>query len=308
MKTKPMALAVAVFSSLLSLLSQSDAFLIPPAIFISHFTYGIIKSRLSGRSTLNEAPNSFRILLASIGGIILLNPASFILPSLGIILIAGSIVLNDEYQRRVFDSLRKGRRGGSIALLGIDGSGKSTHSIALKSYLIEKGYHCSIVPFHRYLFLERLPRKKGSSTKGRRGNPIRPLLSLVDNLLLLVITSIGKGMEGRIIIYDRFIWSTYIKYEALGYPVRPLRFFYLLPKPKLAIILDVPLDRSIKVISSRFEHIRYREETLKREKDQYVKIAQANGYPIIDSTRNFEDVEIEIEKEVARAFKFNGAI
>ena len=52
--------------------------------------------------------------------------------------------------------MRTGTKGGSIAFLGIDGSGKSSHSSVTGDWLRQRGYQCDIMPFHRYLFVEQL--------------------------------------------------------------------------------------------------------------------------------------------------------
>jgi len=222
--------------------------------------------------------------------------------------------LNDEYQRRAASSVRRGRKGGSVALLGIDGSGKSTHAKALGPWLLDRGYYVTLMPFHRYLFVERLAlisraargRATGSgAVRGRMSgsNPIRPLLSIVDNMILQISSSLGSRVEGRVVLYDRFIWSTYIKYVALGYPVKPLSFLYLLPRPFAAIVLDVPVDKSLNVIDERgAAHIHYPRTVLQAEREEYLEIARRKGYPIIDATAPFEEVEGKIEVHLSRLF------
>ncbi len=162
------------------------------------------------------------------------------------------------------------------------------------------------MPFHRYLFVERLSTISSGGRRGskarRRGNPLRPVLSLLDNLLLQLSSSIGCRIEGTVVIYDRFIWSTYIKYEALGYPVRPLAFLYLLPRPLFAVVLDVPVDKSLRVIDERVAHIHYPRAVLEHERESYLRIARRNGYPVIDATGSFEDVQATIEGHLARLF------
>ncbi len=112
----------------------------------------------------------------------------------------------------------------------------------------------------------------------------------------------GPRLEGRVVLYDRFIWSTYIKYYALRYPVRPLSALYLLPRPLVAIVLDIPVDKSLGVIQSRESHIRYPRAVLETERRLYLKIAKERGYPVIDSTRDAPAVQEEIERHLSRYF------
>ena len=140
------------------------------------------------RSTETQAKAAERALVAA--GFTVWRDGPFFL------LLFGAVFLNDEYQRLAIDSIRRGRRGGSVAFLGIDGSGKSSHASTTARWLSDRGYHALLMPFHRYLFVERLSGIVRSSTKRvasrsetqggdsrKRGrNPTRPLLSLVDNL------------------------------------------------------------------------------------------------------------------------------
>jgi hypothetical protein len=176
----------------------------------------------------------------------------------------------------------------------------------LESWFRLRGYYCTNVPFHRYLFVEKLASARGAPKhpSGARGagNPLRPVLSAIDNLTLYILSSFGRGIEGRVVLYDRYIWSTYVKYYGLGYPVRPLRWAYMLPRPKVAIFLDIPVERSLGVIGSRPDHIRYRREVLTEERREYLSIAREGGFPVIDSTREFFTVQREIEALLAGAF------
>jgi dTMP kinase len=260
-------------------------------------------SFVKNRNLLNDLPNAVRVFFGSLSGI-LFDATNFLYISAALFLLLAGILLNDEYQRRAFDSLLRKRRGGTIVLLGIDGSGKTTHSHFIESWLSQRGYLTSVIPFHKYLFVERLSRKSRVTRdkKKKKGNPLRPLASLIDNFLFLIATSFGSSLEGKVVIYDRFIWSTYIKYEALGYPAKPLRMLYMLFRPTVAIMLDIPISRSIEVIKTRPEHISYTESILSKERKMYLEIASKHSYPIIDATRDFSSVQGEIELFLSRIF------
>ncbi len=301
------ALIVFVVVCAVTLIWRIPSYFLPAAVFTAFAVYGVAKSVRSRLDPFNDLPNAFRLLLASAGGVLITRFQTFILPSVAIFLLLGAVFLNDEYQRRTIDSIRRRRRGGSVALLGIDGSGKSSHALITQKWLASRGYRALLTPFHRYLFVERLSALR-SAVRGpeepgrRRRNPFRPVLALLDNLLLQLSSSIGCRLEGRIVIYDRFIWSTYIKYYALGYPVRPLSGLYLLPRPRCAVVLDVPVERSLEVINSRESHIRYPRRVLESEREFYLKIAKERGYPVIDSTRDSETVQNQVEQYLSAYF------
>ncbi len=277
---------------------------LPAAFAVVFGVYGVVVGSKRGLNPLNDVPNALRVLLATAGGYLVTMVGSFFAASVGILLFFGAIFLNDEYQRRALHSIRTGARGGSVAFLGIDGSGKSTHAKATGEWLRQRGYACTVMPFHRYLFVEKLATFSSGvrSGKGRRRNPLRPAVSLADNMLLQLSSSLGCRLEGRVVIYDRFIWSTYIKYEALGYPVKPLSFLYLLPRPRLALVLDVPVSKSLRVIDERVTHIHYPAAVLESERRRYLNIAERLGYPVLDATAPFESVQKEIEAALGPYF------
>ncbi len=306
---KLICIIIAITSYSLVTISPYAGAVFPPVFSAIFALYGIVKSVRKKINPLNDVPNAFRVLLAAVGGRSIALTGTFILPSAGVLVIFASVLLNDEFQRRTADSIRKGRAGGSIALLGIDGSGKSSHASLTQRWLEERGYRSILIPFHRYLFVETLSTARSSTRRqrtARGGNPLRPLLSLVDNLVLQFLSSFGCRIEGTVVLYDRFIWSTYIKYFALGYPVRPLSTFYLSLRPTYAIVLDVPVGKSQNVISSREAHIRYPSSVLETERQLYIAIARRRGYPVIDSTRDSDTVQNQIEQHLSRLFPVVG--
>lgn len=313
MKMKLTAVAVTVFLGAIF-------YFLPPlglrlslvfATIVAYTLGGIFVSIHRGRNPFNDVPNAVRVLLAALAAFSAGVTPTLLGFSAAIPMFLAALLFNDEYQRRAVASLRKGRVGGSVALLGIDGSGKSTHSAELKRWFEGRGYYCSRVPFHRYLFVERLAsaRPGGRTPTGpkRRGHPLRPILSVVDNLIFYVISSFGRGLEGRVVLYDRFIWSTYVKYHALGYPVTPMRWLYMLPRPKFGIILDVPVTRSLEVIHARPDHIKYAKEVLDAERREYLRIAQESQFPVVDATREYAEVQREIELMLSGRFPPAGA-
>jgi dTMP kinase len=312
MKMKIVSSAFFFLALLLSLLIPASGLLLPVFFAAAFAAYGTARSLARRLDPLNDVPNALRVFLASLGGVFMTQAQVFIFPSSGALLLMTALYLNDEFQRRALHALRTGRRGGSIAFLGIDGSGKSSHAIVTGKWLEERGYRCSVMPFHRYLFVERLA---AISSGGRRGggkrdrfrfksggNPLRPVVSLLDNLVLQLTSSLGCGLEGRVVIYDRFIWSTYIKYKALGYPVKAISSLYLAPRPTLAVVLDVPVEKSLRVIDERVAHIHYSAEVLRAEREEYLAIAAGRGYPVIDATDSFDLVQERIESHIQGLF------
>jgi dTMP kinase len=312
MKMKVVSSAFFFLATLLSFLSPTSGLLLPVFFGAAFGAYGIAKSLVERLDPLNDVPNALRVFLASLGGVLLTQAGAFLFPAAGILLLVGALYLNDEFQRRAIHALRTGRRGGSVAFLGIDGSGKSSHSTATGRWLEERGYRCTVMPFHRYIFVERLAAissaarggggERGRFESKRGGNPLRPVASLFDNLILQLSSSLGCRLEGRVVIYDRFIWSTFVKYKALGYPVRAMSGLYLAPRPTIALVLDVPVEKSLRVIDERVAHIHYSRTVLQAEREEYLRIAKRHGYPVIDATATFEQVQARIESQLESLF------
>ncbi len=312
MKMKLVSTAFFSITVVLSRVFPTAGFLLAVFFGAAFCAYGIARSFAKRLDPFNDVPNALRVFLASFGGFLVTLTPAFVFPSAGILLLVGALFLNDEFQRRALYAVRTGRKGGSIALLGIDGSGKSSHSRVTGRWLEDRGYRCTVMPFHRYLFVERLAAISSAVGGGggggekfqfkRGGNPLRPVASLLDNLLLQLSSSVGCRVEGRVVIYDRFIWSTYVKYKALGYPVKPISGLYLAPRPTFALVLNVPVDKSLHVIDQRVSHIHYPREVLESEREQYLEIARKNGYPVIDATAAFEDVQGRIESHLGALF------
>jgi len=316
---KLVSIAFFAVSLLLSLRIPVAGLLLPVFFGTAFGAYGIAMSFANHLDPFNDIPNTLRVFLASLGGYFVTLTRAFVLPSAGLLLLVAALYLNDEFQRRALQSIRVGKKGGTIALLGIDGSGKSSHSMFIARWLEARGYACAVMPFHRYLFVERIAtvssvvgRKGGKEARGdkfrfrRGGNLLRPVASLLDNLLLQFSSSVGCRLEGRVVIYDRFIWSTYIKYKALGYPVKAISGLYLSPRPTFALVLNVPVERSVKVIEQRVAHIRYPREVLESERQEYLEIAKRNGYPVIDATAPFAEVQAKIESHLNHLFPETG--
>lgn len=137
---KVIVLSGAAFASVASFYSAVLGLLFTAALPVAFAFYGIAGSRTRGIDPLNDLPNAVRVGFGAIGGYLFAIPLGFVTVTMGALFILTGLLLNDEYQRRTLDSLESGRRGGSIAVLGIDGSGKSSHSRELVGWFSARGY------------------------------------------------------------------------------------------------------------------------------------------------------------------------
>lgn len=288
------AVFVFVISKLFSNLSLILIFT-PPIVFgvitllLNKFRYKI--------AFYHDFPNTLRLFFACAGGV-LLNPLNLSYLLGGLILIFVGFFANDEAMRRLY------RQKGVIVLSGIDGTGKTTHAARIAKWLASKGLKCEILPFHRYLFVDKLSRMKlkVSKTKVQRDIPaktgrlsvIRPYLSLVDNLLLYFLRVVPNVAKNKWTVCDRFIWDNYVKYKALDYNLKGLDKLCFLIRPRIGIVLDIPSKKARERIKKRLEHIQYTEEQFEIERKEFLRLANENGYLVVQTTKPFKEVEKRI--------------
>ncbi len=296
-------------------------------VVAGYLAWGVRKSLRLGVHPLNEAPNTLRLFAAVFGGTLTgigarePSPCSI---AVGLALLALALLLNDEDMRYWYRRMLPGR-GFMLVLLGIDGSGKTTHMRRILELYRKLGLRVVEHHYHVYLFVDKLSR---ASAPGRTGKPldvrryyfhsggsvrrilriVRALLSLLDNILLYLFVIKPKLMRGSVVVSHRFIWSTYIKYKALGYPVKGLEKLWFLLRPHYAIIFDIPGIVSYERVLRRGEHIRYPPWVLEEERIDYLRIARRYGYPVVDtSSRSVEESWREARRyALLAALKYGG--
>jgi thymidylate kinase len=200
-----------------------------------------------------------------------------------------------------------------IVYLGIDGAGKSTMANMSKAYIEEHGYNVRIVPFHKWVIAGYLRSIFGKSIdKGRkdRKSPysppqksfaafIKPPVAFIDNIIFHIVNKPRR--DKQVVIYDRFVCATQIKFQTLGYQVSWFKKLWWNYKPKNAIIFLLDIDESIERQIRRSDPYAYTKEQLERERNMYVEYARKYKFPIINTTaslpeRTFELVKYELDK------------
>jgi len=268
------------------------------------------------RAYYNDFPNAFRVFLGVLGGVLIDFFPSPTLVGLGLLAIIAGLLANDEAMRRVY----RGR--GVIALSGIDGTGKSTHVRNIYRWLRRRGVRCRIIPFHRYLFLDKVggfrSRVRGTAelmkrmdrrppgwvpARTSRLSIIRPYLALVDNILLYLTRVVPAIWRGEYVVCDRFIWDNYVKHKMLGYGTRYLFQLSTIIKPKAGMIFDLPSEVAVKRVGKRDFHYQYTKEQYDVERREFRRIAKKLGYPVINTDRPMEETWREIEAYLTKLEK-----
>ncbi len=179
-----------------------------------------------------------------------------------------------------------------IAIEGIDGSGKTTHSRRLVKWLskhdVKSLYTREPTDGVIGRMLKKMARQKNIDSK------VEALLFAADRLEHLDKTILPYVKKKYVVVSDRYVYSS-LAYQtiAVGDPewVREINKFAR--KPDLTILLDVEprvgLSR-IKRHKTRFE----KEDFLEKVRQEYLRLAEEDGLKIIDASKNVEEVFHEI--------------
>jgi len=200
-------------------------------------------------------------------------------------------------------------RGIFITFEGCEGCGKTTHSKAIKKYLVDKGF--DVVLTH----------EPGSTTLGKQIRKIllseKSVLSPNAELLLFaadraqhVDSVIMPGLaEGKIVICDRYIDST-VAYQigGRGLPEDMVRYLNAISSkgliPDLTIFLDVNPEVGIKrVVKSSGKRDRFEMEKIafhEKVRGAYLNIYKEDPgrVVVINSEKEIKTVQTEIRSAV----------
>jgi len=197
-----------------------------------------------------------------------------------------------------------------IAVEGIDGSGKTTVVRFLIEELRKRGY--DVVAFKEPTDSE-YGRRIRQILKERRVSPEEELELFIKDREFDVQNNILPALKsGKIVIMDRYYYSTMAYQGALGLDVEMIRKLNeQFPKPDLVIILDVSPETALKRIKAkrrpdRFEDLEY----LRKVREIFLSLK--NNIVVVDAERNIEDVKRDVLKVVlehlGKSFKKNGGM
>ena len=194
-------------------------------------------------------------------------------------------------------------QGKFITLEGIEGSGKSTNLVTIKSILDQ--YKIDYV----------LTREPGGGPLGPhlrkllldKDQSISPSVEMLlmmadrkDHVDNLINPNLDKGIW---VISDRYLDST-IAYQGGGRQldidlITSLSASLKLPTPDLTLLFDLPVDVALERAKERSELDRFEREPKdfhSRIRESYLELASTNNrIKTIDSSKDFETVSIQVE-------------
>ena len=197
-------------------------------------------------------------------------------------------------------------KGFFIVFEGIDGSGKGTLISGVKKLLLAQGF-----PEEKILFT-------AEPTKGFYGKKVRELLKSEVNpdvnakqFLDLYVADRREHVEkeivpalreGKIILCDRFKYSTIVYQSLQGIPIKKILGLHEnFPVPDLVFILDLPADIALQRIKadSKRQRLEAFEKKIFLEKVRHVFMCVKTLFPeekilVVDASRGAKEVEKEV--------------
>ncbi|MDR2544750.1 MAG: dTMP kinase [Methanobrevibacter sp.] len=182
-----------------------------------------------------------------------------------------------------------------ICLEGIDGAGKSTQLEHISEWLVESGFKVKKVNEPTSSDIGKLLRKllKSQNANCEDMQKVFGLLFAADRLIL------KKELEeyeenNEIIISDRSFYSS------LAYQI-PQKWIYTLNEyvkiPDLVILIDITPNLAIKRCSQQDT---FEDETFLNDiRNNYLKLAENEGFKIVDGSNGENKVKSDIKKAIA---------
>ncbi len=195
-------------------------------------------------------------------------------------------------------------KGRFIAIEGLDGAGSTTQASLLEQHLRKAGRNTVLTKEPTVGLIGGLIKAALAGEWKVSGNALQ-LLFAADRAHH-VETAIKPSLEaGKTVISDRYIYSSLAYGAASGYDVEWLAEVNSpFPKPDLTIFIDVSPQTSIKrIAASRFSaELFEKEESLKKVREEYMKLAKRFGFKIVNGERGIEEVSKDIIKSVEAIF------
>jgi len=187
-----------------------------------------------------------------------------------------------------------------IDLEGIDGCGKSTQSKFLMKKFEENNEKTIIL---KEPTSGKYGKKLWEMLSGKREATTEQILDLfVMDRKEHVDDKINPALkEGKIVLMDRYYYSTMAYQAAAGIDVNRIRKDNeFAPKPDIVLIFDLPADLAMKRVKGHsVADVFEKEEHLEKVREAYLNLRNDPLVRIIDSTRTPEEIFEEVWKLVS---------
>lgn len=187
-----------------------------------------------------------------------------------------------------------------IAIIGPDGSGKTTYVKHLQKYFHSKNISSKTAyPFNYFILRKILDRGKNENESGSlSGNKKNknvlfkfwPIFSLFDNWLDYLVNL--RFFKGKVIC-ERYYYDLATSFSEYGYTFDWLyhMYLFLIPKPDICIVLNT---NDYKILKQRETDQEHSEDFFKRQTKRYEEISKRFGFDTIDISDDLETCKKEI--------------
>jgi thymidylate kinase len=203
-----------------------------------------------------------------------------------------------------------------ICIIGIDGSGKTTHAKALCSELSQNNVNCAHVSprssLVRFFFgakndwLDRhdnvgprkftLPKLNSAKSGNKRVSDVLKIpfsLIIIAYTYLTYLVTIRPILLEKTVVSDRYFYDLF--YNLWG--GKSYVFSAILPKPTMGFILDIPVSLAIERMHSQTDK-KIPEEYHQELRKYYLSFEGQNGFQTIDAKKDFKTANASILKAV----------
>jgi len=197
------------------------------------------------------------------------------------------------------------RRGLLICIEGLDRSGKTTQSHLLVENLKSKGFEAVYTTEPSDGEIGRFIKRYVLRRRKRIPAHIEALLFAADRVDHVEREIKPMLNEGKIVVSDRYIYSSLAYQGAAGLDVEWIREVNrMVPEPDLAIYLEVPID----VIMERLRRKRRKSvmespEIQEKVREVYIKLVKEGKLIMVDGNRSITEVSRDIQKIVIDRLK-----
>ena len=205
-------------------------------------------------------------------------------------------------------------KGKLIVLEGIDGSGTSTQAKLLYEALQKRNYPVELTSEPSDGAIGNLIRDylKGEQIFSERnlGAHSLALLFAADRLDHLGSRILPWLIRGKVVVSDRYLLSS-LAYQSLDCDLEWIKIINReAPPPDLTILLDLPVEISLKRVSQRqlWPELFEKAEIQKRVRENYLRLARElysdQRIVVIDADKSIEEIGAQILKEALNYLQF----
>ena len=206
--------------------------------------------------------------------------------------------------------------GKLIAVVGLDGSGKSTQIHLVKRWLEFEGYRVFFTQWNSSELVKR------ATTKGKDRRLLTPttfsLIHATDFADRTEQHIIPPLKAGALVLADRYVYTAFARDVARGVDRAWVRNLYRFAvKPTIAFYFRISVDEAMKRIVGGRDAISYYEAGMDRQLsgdveesfrlfqgaiiDEYDRMVQEFGLTVIDASRSIEEQQMQMRAIVMKA-------